>query len=327
MKEKVLITGASGFLGFHLIEAALKKNMDVYAGIRKSSNIEHLTHFPITFTYLDLSNSNSLIKEMEEKNYDYIIHAAGITRAKTQIHYNVVNAEYTFNLALAVLHSGIRIKKFAYISSLAALGPLDSMDEEIDESTKPRPVTHYGKSKLLAEVKLQRLTMPLVILRPTAIYGPRDTNIYIMFKSIKRGLEPYIGKIEQRLSFLYVKDMATATINSLTCPHSGSYNLSDGNSYSRYDFANYLKILMKKKTIKFHLPYFLVKILAKTLEKSGQVFHKTPVMNEDKLNELAGRNWICNIEKAIRELDFNPLYNLNKGLEETLNWYLQYKWL
>lgn len=327
MKEKVLITGASGFLGFHLIEAALKKDMDVYAGIRKSSNIEHLTHLPVSFTYLDLSNSNSLIREMGEKKYDYIIHAAGITRAKAQIHYNVVNAEYTFNLALAVKHSGIPIKKFVYISSLAALGPLDNMDGVIDESTKPRPVTHYGKSKLLAEVKLQRLTMPLVILRPTAIYGPRDTNIFIMFKSIKRGIEPYIGKIEQRLSFIYVKDMATATINALTCPNNGIYNLSDGNSYSRYDFADYLKHLMKKKTIKFYLSYWIVKALAKSLEKTGQVFHKTPVMNEDKLNELTGKNWICNIEKAKKELHFNPLFNLKKGLEETLKWYLQYKWL
>lgn len=327
MKKKVLITGASGFLGFHLIEAALEKDMDVYAGIRKSSNIEHLTHLPISFTYLDLSNSNSLIKEMEEKRYDYIIHAAGITRAKTEIHYNVVNADYTFNLALAVKHSDIPLKKFVYISSLAALGPLDNIDGVIDESTNPEPVTHYGKSKLLAEVKLQRLTMPLVILRPTAIYGPRETGIFILFKSIKRGLEPYIGKFEQRLSFIYAKDMATATINSLTCPKNGAYNLSDGNSYSRYDFANYVKLLMKKKTIKFHLPFWLVKIMANTLKKTGQLFNKTPVMNEDKLREITGRNWVCNIEKAIKELDFHPLFNLKKGLDVTLKWYLQYKWL
>lgn len=327
MKEKVLITGASGFLGFHLIEAALEKGMDVYAGIRKSSNIEHLTLLPISFTYLDLSNSNSLIKEMKEKRYDYIIHAAGITRAKTEIHYNVVNADYTFNLALSVKHSDIPIKKFVYISSLAALGPLDNIDERIDESTNPRPVTHYGKSKLLAEVKLQRLTMPVVILRPTAIYGPRETGLFTLFKSIKRGLEPYIGNFEQHLSFIYAKDMATAAINSLTISKNGTYNLSDGNSYSRYGFANYLKPLMKKKTIRFHLPYGLVKILAKTLEKTGDVFNKTPVINEDKLKELTGKNWVCNIEKAIKELDFNPLFNLNRGLEETLKWYLQNKWL
>ena len=161
------------------------------------------------------------------------------------------------------------------------------MNEVIEETTNPRPVTHYGISKLLAEVKLQRLTMPLVILRPTAIYGPRETGLFIIFKSIKRGLELYIGEMEQRLSFIYAKDMATVTINALTCPNNGAYNLSDGNSYSRYDFANYLKVLMKKKTIKFHLPFGLVKILAKTLESSGQVFHKTPPLKyHTGLNEL-----------------------------------------
>lgn len=327
MKEKVLITGASGFLGFHLIEAALGKNMDVHAGIRKSSDISHLTHLPISFIYLDLSSSNSLIEEMKKEKYDYIIHAAGITRAKTEIQYNVVNAEYTFNLALAVQHSEIPIKKFVYISSIAALGPLDNLNKEIDESTTPRPVTGYGKSKLLSETKLQRLAMPLVILRPTAIYGPRDTNILIMFKSIKRGLEPYIGEIEQRLSFIYVKDVATATVNALTGPNNVAYNLSDGNSYSRYALANYVKLFMKKKTIKFHLPYELVKMLANTLEITGRIFNKTPVINEDKLNELTGKNWTCSIEKAKKELNFKPLFDLEKGVMETLKWYQQLKWL
>lgn len=327
MKEKVLITGASGFIGFHLIEAALEKNMDVYAGVRKSSDISHLTHLPISFIYLDLSSSNSLFEEMREKRYDYIIHAAGITRAKTEIQYNIVNADYTFNLALAVQHSAIPIKKFVYISSLAALGPLDNVNEEIDESTIPRPVTGYGKSKLLSEAKLQGLTMPLVILRPTAIYGPRDTNIFIMFKSIKKGFDPYIGKIDQRLSFIYVKDVATATINALTGPNNGAYNLSDGNSYSRYALANYVKLFMKKKTIKFHLPHGLVKILAITLETTGRIFNKIPVINEDKLNELTGKNWVCSIEKAKRELGFKPVYNLEAGVKESLEWYKKYNWL
>lgn len=327
MKEKVLITGASGFLGFHLIEAALGKGMEVYAGVRKSSDIRHLVHLPISFVYIDLSSSNSLIKEIREKKYDYIIHAAGITRAKTEIQYNVVNADYTFNLALAVQHSSISIKKFVHISSLAVLGPLDNLNEMIDESTIPKPVTKYGRSKLLSEIKLRQLNMPLVILRPTAIYGPRDTQILILFRSIKRGLEPYIGKIEQRLSFIYVKDMADAAINALMSAHNGTYNLSDGNSYGRYDLANYLKFFMKKKTIRFHLPYGLVKMLAQTLEKAGRLFNKTPVINEDKLNELTGKNWVCSIEKAVKELNFNPLYNLERGLPESLQWYRQFNWL
>ena len=160
MKEKVIITGASSFLGFHLIEAALEKNMDVYAGVWKGSDISHLKHLPISFIYLDLSGSNSLLEEMREKRY-YIIHAAGITRARTEIQFNVVNADYTFNLALAVQHSAMPIKKFIYISSLAAL--------------------------------------------------------------------------------VYAKDEASVAVTSLFSNYNGSYNLSDGNCYSRYDLTNYLK--------------------------------------------------------------------------------------
>ena len=175
------------------------------------------------------------------------------------------------------------------------------INEVIDESTIPNPVTNYGKSKLLSETRLRQLTIPLVILRPTAIYGPREKGIFLMFKSIKKGLELYIGKNEQRLSFIYVKDMADATINALTNANNSIYNLSDGNSYTRYDLANYLKLLMKKKTLKFHLSIGLTRMLAKTLEKADGIFDKTPVLNEDKLNELTGKNWVCSIEKAKKE--------------------------
>lgn len=327
MKEKVLITGASGFLGFHLIEAALEKNLDVYAGIRKSSDIKHLSHLPISFINLDLSNLNNLTEIISKNQYDYIIHAAGITKAKTQIHYNVVNADYTYNLALAVKHSGIALKKFIFISSLAALGPLENIEGIINESTKPSPVTDYGRSKLLSETKLQQLPMPLVILRPTAIYGPREKDLFLLFKFVKRGYEMYIGKVSQRLSFVYAKDMADVTINALDNPNNGSYNISDGNSYNRYDFAKYLKLIMKKKTIKFYLPYSLVKLIGITLEKIGDLFNKTPVINEDKLNEITGRNWVCSIEKAKNELNFKPLFNLETGLVKTLQWYKKFNWL
>jgi nucleoside-diphosphate-sugar epimerase len=140
-------------------------------------------------------------------------------------------------------------------------------------------------------------------------------------------MEPYIGKIEQHLSFIYAKDMASVAVNALTSQTNGTYNLSDGNTYSRYDLANFLKLYMKKKTIKFHLPFGLVKMMSKGLESSDRIFNKTPILNEDKLNELTAKNWICSIEKAKQDLNFKPLYNLEKGVLETLNWYQEFKWL
>jgi nucleoside-diphosphate-sugar epimerase len=327
MKEKVMITGASGFLGFHLIESALKNNMEVYAAVRKSSDIKHLEHLPVSFTYPDFNNIENLQREIESKQYDYIIHAAGVTKAKGPDDYNTVNVNFTYNLAKASEQAKAPVKKFVFISSLAALGPLDDFTRTINEGTVPMPITSYGRSKLTAEEKISALAIPLIILRPTAVYGPRDKDIFIFFKVIKKGLEPYIGKTRQQLSFVYVKDVATAAVNALRSSYNGIYNLSDGNAYSRYDLGKYLKESLQKKTFKFHLSAGLVKALAASLESSFKIFNKIPTLNKEKVDELNASNWICSIEKAKNELGFNPLYNLETGVRESVEWYKEFKWL
>ncbi|MDB5118634.1 MAG: 3 beta-hydroxysteroid dehydrogenase/Delta 5--_4-isomerase, partial [Mucilaginibacter sp.] len=128
MKEKVLITGASGFVGYHLIVEALQNNLEVYAAVRKNSKVEHLKDLPIQYVYLDYSNIESLKTELQDKQYDYIIHAAGVTRAISADEYDLINADYTANLSNAAVQSGINLKKFVLISSLAAIGPLKGMN-------------------------------------------------------------------------------------------------------------------------------------------------------------------------------------------------------
>ncbi|HET9058086.1 MAG TPA: NAD(P)-dependent oxidoreductase [Chitinophagaceae bacterium] len=326
MKERVLITGASGFLGFHLIEAALENNMEVHAAVRKSSSVKHLEHLPVSFTQLDYLDIKSLKNKIETGQYDYIIHAAGVTKAKSQEEYNKINADYSFNLAKAVEQSENPIKKFVFLSSLAALGPLNNMNEVLNEFSTPNPVTAYGKSKLIAEEKIGQLSIPLVILRPTAVYGPRDKDIFILFKIINNGLEPYIGRKQQQLSFVYAKDVARAGVNALSGNTIGIFNLSDGNTYTRYDLANYLKRYLNKKTLKIHLPFAMISALAITLEQTYGLFDKTPALNKEKLNELSASNWICSIERAKEELGFNPRYNLEMGVLESINWYKKFKW-
>jgi len=328
MKQKVLITGASGFVGFHLIEAALANDLDVYAAVRKSSDIKHLSSYKLNYTYLDFSSIESLAKELEEKQYDFIIHAAGTTKAISQDEYNKVNSLYTINLAQAIEKSGIPLKKIVFISSLAAIGPLQQIDNLITENTPQRPVTSYGKSKLLAEEQLKNLQLPLIILRPTAVYGSRDKDIFIILKTFNNGFEPYIGKIEQHLSFIYVKDLAAVSINSLFTPEeaNGDYNITDGNCYGRYEMANIAKKVLNKKTFKVHLPLSVVKAFSIVLEKSYGWFGKASAVNLEKLNELTAANWCCSIEKAKHNLRFEPTYSLQDGLKETLDWYKQNKW-
>jgi UDP-glucose 4-epimerase len=328
MKKRVLITGASGFVGYHLIEEALHNNLDVYVAVRKSSDVSHLKHFNIQYTYPEFDNIISLKKELKDKQYDYIIHAAGATRARSQNEYNIINAEYTYNLAVAAQVADINLKGFVFISSLAAVGPLDTLKGTITEDTIPHPITDYGRSKLLAEERLKSISgLSYTILRPTAVYGPRDTGIFIFFQQLKRGIEPYIGYAEQKLSFIYVKDLAKATIQALYTCDQKTYNLSDGNYYSRYELGNITKNVLNLKALKFHLPVNFVKIIASIAENVSSLRNKAAILNSDKLKELTAVNWDCEIEKAKYDLGYHPLFNLNSGLAETLAWYKNNKWL
>jgi nucleoside-diphosphate-sugar epimerase len=283
MKGRVLITGSSGFVGFHLINEALSADLEVYAAVRPGSNIKHLKGLPVEFVNLNFSDVEELRAHLREKRYDYIIHAAGITKAKTEADYNEVNAEYTKNLALAAVSLDEPLKKFVFVSSLAALGPLNNISEEIEDQTNARPVTNYGKSKLLAEQYLQEIkSLPLLIIRPTAVYGPREKDILILFKSINKGLEPYIGKSEQQLSFIYVEDLAKIIVKALnTDILNKSYNVSDGHIYSRYALGNLTKMLLNKKTFKFHLPVSAVGGLASLMDLIYSNSKTTPTLNKE----------------------------------------------
>ena len=328
MKERLLITGASGFVGYHLIIEALQHNFEVYAAIRKSSRIDHLKWLNVNFVYLDFDNLDSLVQELKEKQYHYIIHAAGTLRALTPAEYNRINADYTYNLAHAATITGQVFKKFIFISSLAAVGPLNILDGIITEHTIPNPITAYGRSKLQAEHRLQSFAdLNYTILRPTAVYGPRDKDIFIFLKQVAKGIEPYIGHIDQKLSFIYVSDLAKAAINALNCGSKKPYILSDGNFYNRYQLANITKSILGVKTVKFHIPVKFVKMVAIVAEKVSYLSNRAPVINPEKLDELKAVNWSCAIDPAINDLFYRPLFNLQGGLTEAFAWYKANRWL
>lgn len=329
MSKRVLITGATGFVGYHLIEKALKAGLEVYAAVRKSSSKTHLNEFDIKYIDLDYSSVDALRTQLEEHQFSFIIHAAGITKAKTKADYNKINAEYTEYLAVAAITASIRLEKFVFVSSLAALGPLVDLSQEIKEDTPGRPVTNYGASKLLAEKYLNEIPgLPLITIRPTAVYGPREKDIFILFKSISRGLEPHIGSFKQQLSFIYVKDLADVIVNSLFVKINGTqYNVSDGNVYDRYALAELVKKALKKKTFKFHLPVPVVGAMASVMDFIYLNRKDTPTLNKEKMAELTAINWACNIDKAKHDLGYAPKFDLEKGLIDTVKWYKDNNWL
>lgn len=326
MMPKVLITGASGFVGYHLISAAVNAGMEVHAAIRSSSKVSQLQHFNLRYVIPDYTDQDSLCELLEQQQYNYIIHAAGVTRARTEEEYNTINAEYTRNLAMAARKADIPLEKFVFISSLAALGPI-SYDAvwPVPDGVAANPVTRYGMSKLKAEEYLHgMINLPWVILRPTAVYGPLERDLFVLFKTFKRGMDIHVGRAPQQLSFVYVKDLADATILALTAPpiHTG-YNVSDGHSYDRYALANISKRVLGVNMLRIHIPTSLIRLIAMVAEK---VSRQMPLLNKERLLELNARNWNCNIEQIRKDLGFNPVYNLERGMEETLNWYTKHKW-
>ncbi|MHA4895306.1 NAD-dependent epimerase/dehydratase family protein [Pedobacter sp. PWIIR3] len=330
MSNRVLITGATGFVGFHLIEHCLQAGYEVYAAIRSNSDTSHLKDYQINYLELDYADPTSLSSQLGAKRLDYIIHAAGSTKARTEADYNLVNAEYTRNLAIAVNNLSYPIKKFVFVSSLAAIGPLHDIDSEIQDNSIPHPVTNYGKSKILAEKYLSEIKgLPIITIRPTAVYGPREKDLFILFKTIKNGIEPYIGKFNQQLSFIYVKDLAKVIVGALesNVQPGNAYNISDGKAYDRYALALFIKKAMAKKTLIFHLPLLVVSSLASFLDMVYSNSKKTPTLNKEKMAELTAINWVCSIQEAKKDLGFSPVYDLESGLAETVSWYKKNNWL
>ncbi|MBT1711625.1 NAD-dependent epimerase/dehydratase family protein [Fulvivirgaceae bacterium PWU5] len=327
MKEQILITGASGFVGFHLIEAALAKGLEVTAAVRSSSKIDHLRALPVKFITPDFTSVTSLRTALEAGQYQYVIHAAGTVKAKDEPAYNAANADVTRNIAEAIAQAKLPVKKFVFLSSLAAQGP-GATGEAIREEDAAHPISPYGKSKLLAEQYLRAIPgLPTVMLRPTAVYGPRDRDIFILLKTFAQGLEPYIGRMDQQLSFIYVKDLAAATLAALADGVTGTYLVADGNGYGRYALADITKRILNRKTVRVHLPLGVVKALAFVQETLGNIRGQAPALNRAKLAELTAANWTCNVARLQHELGFTPKYTLETGLAETIQWYKDNRWL
>ena len=324
MTPTVFITGGSGFVGFHLIHELLQQGYKVVAAVRKSSDISHLADLDVRFVYPDFRNKASLANELAALQITHIVHVAGMTKGKTQEDYNYANATITQNLASAAMQAGIGLQRFVFMSSLAAMGP--SFNKPLIESDAPHPVTFYGKSKLLAEQYLSDIPdLPFTILRPTAVYGPREKDMFIIIKSVKRGLEGYISRTKQQLSFVYVKDLVNATMLSLQRPAAHkAYFVGDGHTYDQYTFSDVTKEILHKKTVRIHTGQTLVKSIAWLLEKTNP--KKVHIISEDRLKELTG-NWDINIQNIQQDLGYQPAYNLKDGLKATIDWYKANHWL
>ena len=330
---KILVTGASGFIGSFIVEEALRRDMEVWAAVRKSSSKKYLTDERINFIELNLSSEDDLRQQLAGHEFDYVVHAAGATKCLHKSDFYKINTDGTKNLVNALISLRTPIKRFIYLSSLSIFGAIREKSPymEIEEDDIPRPNTAYGKSKLMAEKFLDTIgnDFPYVILRPTGVYGPREKDYFMMAKTIKSHIDFSVGFKHQDITFIYVQDLVQAVFLTFNRGKNGrKYFLSDGNVYNSKEFSDYIhENLGHPWWIRIKAPLFILRLATFIGEYIGRITGKTSALNNDKYNILQQRNWRCNIEPAVDELGFHPHYNLKCGTEIAIKWYKDNNWL
>lgn len=332
---KILITGASGFIGSFIVEEALRRNMETWAVVRKSSSKQFLQDEHIHFIELDLNDQSQIEQALGSHQFDYVVHAAGVTKCLNADDFYTINTTGTINLVRAIIAVGMPLRKFVYISSLSVFGAIREQQpyEPIRESDQPHPNTIYGKSKLKAERWLRESAectgFPYVILRPTGVYGPRERDYFLMAKSIKQHSDFAVGFSRQDITFVYVQDVVQAVF--LACergPVARAYFLSDGQVYQSATFSNLIRReLGNPWWIRITAPIWVLRIVTWAGDKIGRLTGKISALNSDKYHILRQRNWQCDIQPAIEELGYRPEYTLERGVPLTIKWYQEHGWL
>ena len=331
---KILITGASGFIGSFIVEEALNRGFETWAAVRKSSSREFLKDERIHFIELNLSSEEQLKQQLKDIQFDYVVHAAGVTKCLHKEDFFRINTEGTKNLVRALMDLQMPLKRFVYISSLSIMGAIreEQPYQEIRERDKAQPNTAYGKSKLEAEQWLNSLNeklFPFIILRPTGVYGPRERDYFMIAKSIKAHTDFAVGFKQQDITFVYVTDVVQAVFLALEKGETGRcYFLSDGEVYQSSTFSDLIrKELGNPWWIRITAPLWLLRIITFCGEYMGHLTGKVTALNNDKYNIMKQRNWRCDISPARQELGYEPKVKLEEGVHKSIVWYKKNKWL
>ena len=323
---RALITGASGFIGSHLTEKLLRKGFETDCLTRNTANPGWLKDLDVNLIQGDCSDENFLFNHV--RNYDYIFHLSGLTKTSSPDDFYSVNSNGAENIINAVVRKNPNIKRFVYLSSLSAFGPRVN-NKMPTEDQEPLPVSHYGKSKLKGEGAVLRHSdiIPVSILRPSAVYGPRDREIFLLFKCVKKGLFPYWGK--GSTSMIYVDDLITAIVAAAESDNAvgRTYFISDGAVYTNENIVKEMASVLGVMPLKIKVPRSFLPAIGFFGEKISKIVGTNTMINRDKIKELMYTDWICDITRARNELSFEPKVGIKEGIKWTADWYKIHKWL
>lgn len=326
--ETVLVTGATGFVGSHLTEKLIRSGVNVRCLVRDPGRLRWLSGLNVSTVTGDCTESRVLDRAVEGTSIVY--HLAGLTKARYAREYYEVNHQGTANLLRACERSAPALRKFVLVSSLAAAGP-GREGQPKTEHAEPAPVSDYGRSKLLAEQETLRFRdrFPVVILRPSAVYGPRDRDMFELFLWAKRGLTLEIAGGERFLNPCFVGDLVEAVLlaGSRDVASGSIYHIAEDHAYSWRAFR---EILLRTGTLQARnivVPYWFVFLLGLLSELGGRLTGKAALTNRQKVREAAQRYWTCDVGRAKSDLGFTAGHSLEQGLRITWEWYRQQQWL
>jgi len=328
MNKTALVTGATGFIGGNLVNALLQKEYSVTCLVRSSSDTRSLQKLPVRLVVGSLENPEPIRKAMQ--GIEVVFHIAGLTKAPNREQFFRINQMGTLRLLETLAETDPRPSRFVHASSLAAAGP-STHGRPLTEKDDPNPVSWYGESKLGSEREVQKFTnaFPVTILRPSAVYGPGDRDIYLIFRMIQRGCLFSPGGSPRFFSLIHVQDLVDAFINAgeSKSPSGEIFHISrpEIHTWEVVGRAIAQELGKRYRTVSFP-PW-----LALAAGWAGNIYSllsgRTVAINTQKVRELLQPSWTCDTSKAQAVLGFNPSIDLKNGIRNTIHWYQQQGWL
>ena len=316
----ILVTGGTGFIGSHLLDKLSALGEPARCLLRRQARPRRLPA-GIQAAYGDLSSGEGV--EEAVRGVDTVIHLAGVTKALAARDYYAGNVRATETLARALAGHAVRL---VHVSTLAAVGP--SRDgTPVDEDAPPRPLTHYGKSKLEAERTVRALAPDAVIVRPPVVYGPRDTDVFQLLQSISKGWVFEIAGGERWFSAIYVGDLVEGLLAARRGAGGRAYFLAHPQPVSWSELGAAAARIMARRPRVVRVPPFVAYVMGLGAEVWSQVTRKPGIISREKVAEARCRWWTCDTRRAAAELGFEARTPLDAGLAQTLAWYKEAAWL
>lgn len=327
--RKVLLTGASGFVGSHLLERLCAAGIPTVALVRRKDQQESLSaRFPQAGTQLGSIDAPATVAAAL-RGVTHVVHCAGCTKALRTADFFTVNQLGARHVVTAVNEQAGQVRRLVHISSLAAVGPATSA-APAREDASPRPVSDYGRSKLAGEEEVRRhCRTEWVILRPPGVYGPRDREFLRLFKAVRAHACPSFGGGRQELSLVYVKDLVEIAVACLTHPQAANqtYHVAADEVVTARGLAQGIARQMSVRTVPLPLPWAVLWCVCVGQEVLSKLTRRASVLDRQKYAELRAAGWVSATGKLRQELGLTCATTLAEGLAQTLAWYRQAGWL